>query len=58
VRWLRVSCRGNCSGDQRGARRGHGDAVARLGHAVDNGEGTTTGSSFIHGGEQGEEYCG
>jgi hypothetical protein len=36
----------------------HGDVMVRLGHAVDNGEGTTTVSSFIHGGEQGEEYCG
>jgi hypothetical protein len=31
------------------ARRSHGDAVARLGHAVDNGDGTTMVSSFIHG---------
>jgi hypothetical protein len=30
------------------ARRSHGDAVARLRHAVDNGDGTTTVSSFIH----------
>jgi hypothetical protein len=39
-------------------RRGHGDAVARLGHAVDNSDGTTTGSNFIPGDEQGEEYRG
>jgi hypothetical protein len=58
VQRLGVQCRGNCSGDQRRARRSHGDAVARLGHAVDNGDGTTTVSSFIHGGEQGEEYRG
>jgi hypothetical protein len=38
-------------------RGSHGDAMARLGHAVANGDGTTTVSSFIHGGEQGEEYC-
>jgi hypothetical protein len=58
VQRLGVQCRGNCSGDQRRARRSHGDAVARLGHVVDNGDGTTTVSSFIHDGEQGEEYHG
>ena len=39
-------------------RGSHGDAMARLGHAMDNGEGTTTVRSFIHGGEQGEKYRG
>ena len=27
----------------------HGDAVAQLGHAVDNGDGTTTVSNFTRG---------
>jgi hypothetical protein len=30
-------------------RASHDDAVARLGHAVDNGDGTTTVSSFTRG---------
>ena len=39
-------------------RGSHGDAVARLGHAVDNGGDTTTVSSCIPGSEQGEKYHG
>jgi hypothetical protein len=39
-------------------RGSHGDAVARLGHAVDNGGDTTTVSSCIPGSEQGEKYRG
>jgi hypothetical protein len=31
------------------ARGSHGDVVARLGHAVNNGDGTTTVSSFTRG---------
>jgi hypothetical protein len=30
-------------------RGSHGDVVARLGHAVDNGDGTTTVSNFTRG---------
>ena len=30
-------------------RGSHGDAVARLGHSVDNGDGTTTVSNFTRG---------
>jgi hypothetical protein len=32
--WISVPCRGIHSGDQRGAKVSHGDAVARLRHAV------------------------
>ena len=39
-------------------RGSHGDAVARLGHAVANGDGTTTVSTLPAGGEPGEEYRG
>jgi hypothetical protein len=47
--WIGVPCRGNCSGDQRRAGVSRGDAVARLGHAVDNGDGTTTVTNFTRG---------
>jgi hypothetical protein len=36
----------------------HGDAMARLGHAVANGDGTTTVSTLPAGDEPGEEYRG
>jgi hypothetical protein len=39
-------------------RGSHGDAMARLGHAVANGDGTTTVSTLPAGGEPGEEYRG
>jgi hypothetical protein len=38
---LGVQRRVNCSGDQRGARVSHGDAVDSQRHTVDNGDGTT-----------------
>jgi hypothetical protein len=34
VQWLGVQHRGTCSGDQRGARASHGDAVERGRHAA------------------------
>ena len=34
AQWLGVQRRGNCSGDQRGARVSHGDAVDRQRHAA------------------------
>jgi hypothetical protein len=40
VQQLGVQCRGNCSGDQRGARVSHGDAIDSQRHAADNGDGT------------------
>jgi hypothetical protein len=40
------------------ARGSHSDAVARLGHAVDNGDGTTAMRFQSEGGEKGEGYHG
>jgi hypothetical protein len=40
------------------ARGSHGDAVARLGHAVDNDDGTTMMRFQSEGGEKGEGYHG
>jgi hypothetical protein len=39
VQWLGVQRRGNRSGDQRRARADYGDAVERVRHAADNGDG-------------------
>jgi hypothetical protein len=39
-------------------RGSHGDAMARLGHAVANGDVTTTVSTLPAGGEPGDEYRG
>jgi hypothetical protein len=39
-------------------RGSHGDAMARLGHVVANGDGTTTVSTLPASGEPGEEYRG
>jgi hypothetical protein len=41
AQWLGVQHRGNRSGDQRRARAGYGDAVERVRHAADNGDGLT-----------------
>jgi hypothetical protein len=39
-------------------RGGHGNAMARLGHAVVNGEGTAAVSTLPAGGEPGKMYYG
>jgi hypothetical protein len=43
AQWIRVWCRGNYSGDQWGARGGHGDAVEVHGHAVQGREAAVIG---------------
>jgi hypothetical protein len=56
--WLRVPSHGELI-DVDGTTVGnHGDVMARLGHAVANGEGTTAVSTLPAGGEPGEEYRG
>jgi hypothetical protein len=49
AQWLGVQRRGNCSGDQRGARVSHGDAVDRQRHAADNGDDLTVVRILIRG---------
>jgi hypothetical protein len=49
AQWLGVQRRGNCSGDQRGARMSHGDAVDKQRHAADNGDGITAVRILIRG---------
>jgi hypothetical protein len=49
AQWLGVLHRGNRSGDQRRARAGYGDAVERVRHAADNGDGLTAVRILIRG---------
>jgi hypothetical protein len=49
AQWLGVLRRGNCFGDQRRARAGYGDAVERVRHATDNGDGLTAVRILIRG---------
>jgi hypothetical protein len=41
AQWIRVLYLGGHSGDQRRVTKAYGDALARLGHAADNGDGLT-----------------
>jgi hypothetical protein len=49
AQWLGVLRRGNRSGDQQRARAGYNDAVERVRHAADNGDGLTAVRFLIRG---------
>jgi hypothetical protein len=49
VQWLGVQRRGNRSGDQRRARAGYGDAVERVRHTANNGDGLTAVRILVRG---------